>query len=80
MKDGSIYYVFATDQGIPVHCSTDMIYWENGENCGRALPVHLACYSLRTFLAFSNNIICRTSSFSSKFPKSFSQRSGCSTG
>lgn len=32
VKDGSMYYVFSTGQGIPIHCSKDMLSWEN---CGQ---------------------------------------------
>jgi arabinan endo-1,5-alpha-L-arabinosidase len=31
VKDGAMYYVVSTGQGIPIHCSPDMINWEN---CG----------------------------------------------
>src|SRR5205809_764865 len=26
--DGTMYYVVATGQGIPIHCSKDMHYWD----------------------------------------------------
>jgi arabinan endo-1,5-alpha-L-arabinosidase len=39
VRAGGIYYVFATGQGIPIHCSKDMIYWDN---CGKALPAYPA--------------------------------------
>lgn len=31
VKDGTMYYVVATGQGIPIHCSSDMLNWSN---CG----------------------------------------------
>jgi arabinan endo-1,5-alpha-L-arabinosidase len=36
VKDGSMYYVFSTGKGIPIHCSKDMLDWQN---CGQALRV-----------------------------------------
>ncbi len=37
IKDGSQYVVFATGQGIPLHCSPDMLKWDN---CGKVFRVY----------------------------------------
>jgi arabinan endo-1,5-alpha-L-arabinosidase len=39
IKDGSLYYIVSTGAGIPIHCSPDMLTWDN---CGKVFRVYPA--------------------------------------